>query len=89
LAANDVLVAIDGLRASTSVIESLLADRVPGERLTVHAFRRDELFSVELELAPAPLDTCYLTLREDCPESVLKRRGQWLARLDFRRHPYC
>ena len=78
LAANDVLVAIDGLRASPSAIESLLADRVPGERVSVHAFRRDELLSVELELAAAPIDTCYLTMMEDCEESVLERRRRWL-----------
>jgi len=78
LAANDVLVAIDGLRASSSSIESLLTNRSPGERVTVHAFRRDELLSVELELAPAPLDTCYLTLEEECGNSAQELRGQWL-----------
>jgi len=79
LAPHDVLVAFDGVRASRDTLASTLADRSPGERLTVHAFRRDELFSVELELAGAPLDTCYLTLREDAAAGALALRNGWLS----------
>ena len=43
LAAGDVVVAIDGIRASVGAIEKLLRRRRVGETLTVHAFRRDEL----------------------------------------------
>ena len=79
LAANDVLVAFDGLRASTESLDSLLSDRAPGEHVTVHAFRRDELMSFDLQLAGAPLDTCYLTLRLDAPAEADTLRRGWLA----------
>lgn len=79
LAPHDVLVAIDGTRASTESIAALVERRAPGERVTVHAFRRDELMSVELELAPVPHDTCYLTLRTDAPERAVTLRTGWLS----------
>ena len=53
LAPNDAIVALDGLKASPDAIERLLGSRRPGEAITVHAFRRDELFSTRLTLAEA------------------------------------
>ncbi|MCB1889443.1 MAG: M61 family metallopeptidase [Rhodocyclaceae bacterium] len=55
LSAGDVLMAVDGLRVLRGTLDGLLARRAPGDRLTVHAFRRDELMCVELTLGkPAP-----------------------------------
>ena len=79
LAPHDVLVAIDDVRASTDLLNSLLADRAPGETVVVHAFRRDELINVALELAPPPLDTCYLTLRDEASGPSVELRRSWLA----------
>ena len=79
LAPRDVLVAIDGIRASIDSIKTLLMRRAPGEVVSVHAFRRDELLRVDVELASAPLDTCYLTLQDDAPEAALALRNAWLA----------
>jgi predicted metalloprotease with PDZ domain len=78
LAPNDVLVALDGLRASTDAIDALLKRRSPGERIPVHAFRRDELLRLELELMAAPSDACYLELRVDAPERAVALRNAWL-----------
>jgi predicted metalloprotease with PDZ domain len=78
LAANDVLVAIDGIRASADAINALVTRRSPGERIPVHAFRRDELVSVDVELLAAPLDTCHLALRTDAPERAVALRKAWL-----------
>jgi len=78
LAPNDTLVAIDGVRASTSSVESLLKDRAPGEHVTMHAFRRDVLIEFDLELAAPPLDTCFLILQDDAPNDVATRRRSWL-----------
>ena len=78
LAPNDVLVAIDGIRASADAINALTRRRSPGERIPVHAFRRDELMSVEVELLAAPLDTCHLALRTDAPERAVALRNAWL-----------
>ena len=43
LSAGDVLIAIDGLRVTGSNLDSLLARYLPGAKVEVHAFRRDEL----------------------------------------------
>jgi predicted metalloprotease with PDZ domain len=77
LAAGDVLVAIDGLRPGQGGLDAALAKRRPGNRLTVHAFRRDELRSFEMRLARAGADTCVLT-----ESSAGSRRGlfrRWLG----------
>lgn len=57
LSAGDLLVAIDGLRVTTTNLETLLSRYAVGSTVEVHAFRRDELmtFSVTLlgERVPA------------------------------------
>jgi predicted metalloprotease with PDZ domain len=79
LAAHDVLVAIDGIRASVESVAALATKRAAGERVRVHAFRRDELIEADIELAAAPLDTCWLTLRADASAAALSLRDAWLA----------
>jgi predicted metalloprotease with PDZ domain len=78
LAANDVLVAFDGLRATPDTLATLLR-RPPGEHVRVHAFRRDELFDVELTLAVPAADTCHLTLVADPPPRSAMLRDAWLG----------
>ena len=78
LAANDVLVAVDGVRASADSLDKLATTRSAGERVGVHAFRRDELIVVNVELAGAPLDTCWLTVREEPSSDAARRRQHWL-----------
>lgn len=53
LSAGDVIVAADGLRCNDRMLKTLLARRKAGDRLRVHAFRRDELLETDLELAAA------------------------------------
>lgn len=79
LAPNDVLVAIDGIRASASSLHALLMRRAPGESIGVHAFRRDELRAVELTLGAAPLDTCHLTLQTNASARAVALRTGWLT----------
>ena len=62
LSGNDVLVAIDGLKATPERIASTLTRYAPGETVEIHAFRRDELARFAVTLDAAPDDTCYLTL---------------------------
>ncbi|ACR27630.1 M61 family metallopeptidase [Burkholderia glumae] len=50
LSAGDVLIAIDGLRVTGANLDALLARYQPGERVQVHAFRRDELRETTLRL---------------------------------------
>ena len=79
LSAGDVLVAIDGLKASAEALSGLMSRGVPDSRVRFHAFRRDELFTVDLILAPAALDTCVLTLAPASAAAVLARRKSWLG----------
>jgi predicted metalloprotease with PDZ domain len=79
LAGGDVVVAIDGLRATAASIRRQVEHRAPGERLTIHAFRRDELFAAEVTLAAAPHDTCWLTLATTISGEVRARRDAWLG----------
>ena len=81
LSANDLLVAIDGLRvAATSTglnLETLLARYRAGDTVEVHAFRRDELMRFDVRLAP---DAAACTqLRADAKPAVAARlRQRWL-----------
>ncbi len=79
LAAGDVVVAIDGLRATREGIASTLARRKSGDTIAVHAFRRDEMIAASLTLADAPLDTCWLSLRAVIDEGTRHRRDLWLG----------
>ena len=79
LSPNDALIALDGVRASTASVNALLADRAPGERVSVHVFRRDELLQLEIELQAAPLDVCFLTVRPDATPQANALRRAWLG----------
>lgn len=61
LAAGDALVAIDGLRATPDALDACLRRRQPGDTVTVHAFRRDELMEFSVRLAPSVADEAALT----------------------------
>jgi predicted metalloprotease with PDZ domain len=79
LAAGDVIVAIDGLRASAEAIERLLHTRSAGDAIGVHAFRRDELLSLTIELGAAPVDTCWLVVADNAAAPALAQRAAWLS----------
>ena len=79
LAAGDVIVALDGLRAAPEVIERMLHTRHNGDVVAVHAFRRDELMSFALELGPAPADICWLAASDNAAATTLAQRAAWLS----------
>jgi predicted metalloprotease with PDZ domain len=79
LAAGDQLVALDGLKASVETLRVILERRAAGDRLRVHAFRRDEIGEYTVELAAPPLDTCYLVLQDKAPEEAIARRVRWMS----------
>jgi len=79
LAAGDVLVALDGLRASADRLDAYARDGRPGDRVAVHAFRRDELFETTLELLPAPQDAAWLALDEHADARAVALRDRWLG----------
>ena len=78
LSGHDVLVAIDGLKATPELVASTLARYAPGETVEVHAFRRDELMRFDVTLDAAPDDTCYLTLDSAPTPQAEARRDAWL-----------
>ena len=78
LSAGDVIVAWNGLRVTAGTLHFRIDRAASGARTQVHAFRRDELMTFEVVLAPAPQDTCWLTLRSDAPAAAMARREAWL-----------
>lgn len=79
LAAGDIIVAVDNLRATRANLESLLGGHDPNGMIAVHAFRRDELMTFSVSLQPAPMDTCVLTLMEDIDDPARALRAAWLG----------
>jgi predicted metalloprotease with PDZ domain len=81
MSAGDLIVAVGGLRASADNLPQLLARVRPGDRVTVHAFRRDELLAFDVEPAPAAEDTCDLWPLPPtaATPAQLERRERWLA----------
>jgi predicted metalloprotease with PDZ domain len=79
LAAGDILVAIDGIRATADGLERVLKSRCADDVVSVQAFRRDELMEFSVELDAAPPDTCWLTLTDDADSNARARRSAWLG----------
>jgi len=77
LSAGDVLVAIDGLRVTGSNLDGLLSRYLPGARIEVHAFRRDELRRAELKL-DAPEISRYVLTAVDARGPSKQWRERWL-----------
>jgi len=79
LSAGDLLVAIDGLRVNAGNLDKLLARLRIGDAVTIHAFRRDELFSVEATLAADDAPQASLTAQVK-PVAAARLRAGWLGR---------
>ncbi len=76
---GDVLVAIDRLRVTGRNLARRLARFESGERVTASVFRGDELLEVGIVLKAAPLDTCYLAVRDQADPAAVERRRAWLG----------
>ncbi|MFB1485618.1 MULTISPECIES: M61 family metallopeptidase [unclassified Thiocapsa] len=79
IAPGDVLVAVDGLRATAENFDSLVVRAATPSGVRVHLFRRDELIEVLAVPTPARSDTCDLMLMDAVPPEVLEARTRWLA----------
>lgn len=78
LMAGDVLVALDGLRVESQDLDRLLNDYAPGDRVSLHAFRRDELMAFDIVLAAREADTWRIRPKADADADALARRKAWL-----------
>jgi predicted metalloprotease with PDZ domain len=58
LSANDRIIAIDHLQVTDATVKSVLSRYRPGEKVTVHAFRRDELLTLDL-IWEEPTPACW------------------------------
>lgn len=81
LAAGDTLVALDGIKATADALNALAERGAAGRRIAVHAFRRDELMTFDVELAAAPLDTAVLAINANAAPDAQTRRAAWLGTL--------
>ena len=82
LSAGDVLVAVDGLRVDERSLKALLARRQPGDPVTVHAFRRDELLCVTVRLAVGQATEASLSRDEKAADPAVRLRRGWLGHHD-------
>lgn len=78
LSAGDIVIAIDGLRAAHANFDTLLCRYRAGDKVAVHAFRRDELitFTVTLTKGDAPQ---VAFSAEAKPAAAARARGRWLS----------
>ncbi|VWD41521.1 peptidase M61 domain-containing protein [Burkholderia lata] len=77
LSAGDTLIAVDGLRVTGTNLDALLARYRPGDKVEVHAFRRDELRTAKLKLDGPEITRYRLTVAAK-PAAVSKAREAWL-----------
>ena len=61
LSAQDVIVAMDGIRTNDSQLKARIARKAPGDSVQIHAFRRDELKTFTLRLAAPVLASVRLS----------------------------
>ena len=79
LSAGDIVIAVDGLKAGTAMIEKLLARKRKGAKVTVFAFRRDELIERDVVLTPAEL-TVSAAADPRASAAARRLRRAWLGR---------
>lgn len=77
LSAGDELVALDGLKVGSDAIDRV-ADLRPGDTVSLHVFRRDELLELTATVEAPPQDTVYLTLDAGADGDTVARREAWL-----------
>nr|WP_175803178.1 PDZ domain-containing protein [Burkholderia anthina] len=77
LSAGDTLIALDGLRVTGANLDTLLARYRPGDKVEIHAFRRDELRTAKLKL-DGPEVTRYRLTAAAKPAVAHKAREAWL-----------
>ncbi|HYH84439.1 MAG TPA: PDZ domain-containing protein, partial [Pyrinomonadaceae bacterium] len=79
LNANDQIVAVDGYRATRDFLDARIADKRPGETITLTVFRADELRALQFKLG-ARANATYRIIPVRQPTEQQKRNYQsWLA----------
>ena len=68
---------LDGLRLTPDNFDHQVSRYRPGEAVTLHTFRRDELHIVDVMLTAAKPDAWSLSVNEDKPGARARKR--WLG----------
>ena len=79
LAPGDIVIAIDGYVVAEKDLAARLARYAAGDRVPVDYIRDGLLLRTEMQLQPAPADTCELSIDSDAPEDVQVLRDAWLC----------
>ncbi len=79
LAGGDTVIAINQIRVNARNIESTIARKAPGSKLTIHAFRRDELMIFEMSTDAACPDSCKLVFKKKPSKSSQRLQNDWLT----------
>ena len=80
LSANDVLVALDGLRTTPANLDALLSRYSTGDVIEALVFRRDELMRFEVKLATQPPMKFSLEVDPKSVRAAQHLRRDWLGR---------
>lgn len=79
LSTGDIMVAIEGLRATQAQFTQQIAAAIPGVRLRIQYFRDDIFCETHIVPVAAPQDTVWLELLTDVDDVVRARREAWLG----------
>ncbi|MCB1758709.1 MAG: M61 family metallopeptidase [Gammaproteobacteria bacterium] len=79
LSAGDVIIAINGIKATTDEWSAVLERYQQGEKIVLHAFRRDELISFQVTPVRSEFRICYLQLDSAASPEAGKAREAWLG----------
>ena len=79
LSANDVLIALDGLRVTPTNLDVLLARYAAGDVVEVLVFRNEQLMRFELKLASQPPQKFALEIDPKAAPAARRLRERWLG----------
>jgi predicted metalloprotease with PDZ domain len=79
LNANDELLAIDGQKVTSATSQKLLDDLRAGQKVTLTAFRREKLMSIELTAAERPFDEYTIVENKDATDAQKRLRVAWIG----------
>jgi len=80
--AGDELVALDGFRVDEERLKARMAERRPGDTVTLSLFRRDELLHIPVVPAAAPPDKLAIVQREDAGAEQRRIYEGWIGAWD-------
>jgi predicted metalloprotease with PDZ domain len=78
VSAQDVLVALDGVRAAGGGIANVLSRAKPGDTISLHVFREARLLALALSIPAVKSDTAWCTWDNSAGEDEKARAKAWL-----------